>query len=82
MILYLVYILYLIKKIIGICNEHQFKNLIRELNIGISNLEIDEIIKRSGRSYNGMINIKNFYKYVIGKDKLKIKIEDNISIIL
>ena len=65
-----------------ICNEHQFKNLIRELNIGISNLEIDEIIKRNGRSYNGMINIKNFYKYVIGKDKLKIKIEDNISIIL
>ena len=65
-----------------ICNEHQFKNLIRELNIGISNLELDEIIKRSGRTYKGMINIKDFYKYVVERDKNKIKIENSISIIL
>ena len=65
-----------------ICNEHQFKNLIRELNIGLTNIEIDDILKRSGRTYNGLINVKDFYKYVIGKDKQKLKIEENISIIL
>ena len=64
------------------CNEHQFKNIIRQLNIGLSNIEIDEIIKRSGRTYNGMINIKDFYKYVVERDKNKIKIENSISITL
>ena len=64
------------------CNEFQLKNLIRQLNIGLSNIEIDEILKRSGRTYNGLVNVKDFYKYVIGKDKNKIKIEENISIIL
>ena len=65
-----------------ICNEFQFKNLIRELNIGLTNIEIEDILKRSGRTYNGLINIKNFYKYIITKDKLKAKIGDSISIIL
>ena len=65
-----------------ICNEHQFKNIIRQLNIGLTNIEIDEIIKRSGRTYKGMINIKDFYKYVVERDKNKIKIENSISIIL
>ena len=64
------------------CNEHQFKNIIRQLKIGLSNIEIDEIIKRSGRTYNGMINIKDFYKYVVERDKNKIKIENSISITL
>ena len=65
-----------------ICNEFQLKNLMRELNIGLSSIEMDEILKKSGRTYNGLINIRDFYKYVIGKDKHKIKIEENISIIL
>ena len=65
-----------------ICNEFQFKNLIRELNIGLTNIEIEDILKRSGKTYNGLINIKDFYKYVITKDKLKSKIGDSISIIL
>ena len=64
------------------CNEFQLKNLIRQLNIGLSNIEIDEILKRSGKTYNGLVNVKDFYKYVIGKDKNKSKIEENISIIL
>ena len=65
-----------------ICNEFQFKNLIRELNIGLTNIELENILKRSGRTYNGLINIKDFYKYVVTKDKLKVKIGDSISIIL
>ena len=60
------------------CNEFQLKNLIRQLNIGLSNIEIDEILKRSGKTYNGLVNVKDFYKYVIGKDKNKSKIEENI----
>ena len=64
------------------CNKFQLKNLIRQLNIGLSNIEIDEILKRSGKTYNGLVNVKDFYKYVIGKDKNKSKIEENISIIL
>ena len=65
-----------------ICNEHQFKNIIRQLNIGLTNIEIDEIIRRSGRTYNGMISIKDFYKYVVAKEKNKFKIDNSISIIL
>jgi Ca2+-binding EF-hand superfamily protein len=65
-----------------ICNEHQFKNIIRQLNIGLTNIEIDEIIRRSGRTYNGMISIKDFYKYVVAKEKNKFKIDNSISLIL
>ena len=65
-----------------ICNEFQFRNLVRQLNIGLTNIEIEDILKNSGKTYNGLINIKEFYKYITGKDKIKNTIDKNISIIL
>ena len=39
------------------CNEYQFKNLIKKLNIGLTNIEIEDILTKSGKSYNGYLNI-------------------------
>ena len=65
-----------------LCNEFQFKNLIKKLNIGLTNIEIEDIIKKSGKTYNGLINVELFYKYLIGTDKNINKSAQNISIIL
>ena len=65
-----------------ICNEFQFKNLIRQLNIGLTNIEIEDIIKRIGKTNNGLINIKDFYKFISSKDKQKLKVENSILLIL
>ena len=65
-----------------ICNVFQLKNLIKKLNIGISNIEIEDILKKSGKTYNGLLNIQEFYRYLISKDKTMDKSGQNIKIIL
>ena len=64
------------------CNEYQFKNLIKKLNIGLTNIEIEDILTKSGKSYNGYINIKDFYHYLMSKDKNINKSGQNIKLIL
>ena len=65
-----------------ICNEFQFKNLIKQLNIGLTNIEIEDILTKSGRTYNGLININDFYKYLTSKDKSLNKSGQNTKITL
>ena len=65
-----------------ICNEYQFKNLIKKLNIGLTNIEIEDILTKSGKSYNGYINIQQFYKYLVNQDKNMNKSGQNIKLIL
>ena len=65
-----------------ICNEFHFKNLIKQLNIGLTNIEIEDILTKSGKTYNGKINIYEFYKYLISKDKNITKSGQNIKLIL
>ena len=65
-----------------LCNEFQFKNLIKKLNIGLTNIEIEDILTKSGKTYNGYININEFYRYLISNDKNLNKSGQNIKLIL
>ena len=48
-----------------IVNKFQFKNIIKKLKIGITNLEIDQILAQSGKlDYNNMINLRDFVRYL------------------
>ena len=65
-----------------LCNVFQLKNLIKQLNIGITNIEIEDIFTKSGKTYNGYININDFYNYLVSKDKKMDKSGHNTKIIL
>ena len=65
-----------------LCNEFQLKNLIKQLNIGLTTIEIEDIFTKSGKTYNGLINIYDFYKYLISKDKKIDKSGENVKKIL
>ena len=61
-------------------NKNQFKNIIRSLNIGITNLEIDHIISKCGnKDFDGKINIREFIKYLCGQNPLLEEGNNNIS---
>ena len=53
----------------GICNEFEFKNMLKNLYLGLTNVEIDDIIRRSGKTYDGKLNVNDFFKFVTSKDK-------------
>ena len=52
----------------GVINQHQFRNFIKKLNLGLSNIEIEDIINKSGKTYDGCINLEEFYKYITNKE--------------
>jgi len=66
----------------GICNEFEFKNMLKNLYLGLTNVEIDDIIRRSGKTYDGKLNMNNFFKFVTSKDKNINKAANNLSITL
>ena len=53
----------------GICNEFEFKNMLKSLYLGLTNIEIDDIIRRCGKTYDGKLNVNDFFKFVTSKDK-------------
>jgi Ca2+-binding EF-hand superfamily protein len=66
----------------GICNEFEFKNMLKNLYLGLTNVEIDDIIRRSGKTYDGKLNVNNFFKFVTSKDKNINKAANNLSLTL
>lgn len=48
----------------GMINQAEFKNMLKKMNIGITSNEIDQIAIRSGKTRDGMINIKDFCKFL------------------
>lgn len=48
----------------GHLNQHEFRNMIKKLNIGLTSMEIDQIIARAGKTRDGRINLKEFVKYI------------------
>ena len=66
----------------GICNEFEFKNMLKNLYLGLTNVEIDDIIRKSGKTYDGKLNMNNFFKFVTSKDKNINKAANNLSITL
>ena len=51
-------------------NKYQFKNIIKKLNIGLTNLEIEQILFQAGKlDYNNMINLREFVRYLYNQNK-------------
>jgi len=48
----------------GMINQAEFKNMLKKMNIGLTSIEIDQIASRSGKTRSGMINIKDFCKFL------------------
>ena len=63
----------------GICNEFEFKNMLKSLYLGLTNVEIDDIIRRSGKTYDGKLNVNDFFKFVTSKDKNINKAANNLN---
>ena len=52
----------------GLINQYELRNLIKRLNLGLTSIEIEDIINKNGMTYNGYINIFEFYKYITNTD--------------
>ncbi|MCQ2816250.1 MAG: HU domain-containing protein [archaeon] len=66
----------------GIINKFQLRKFIKSIGVGLTNLEIDQIMKRVGMTFDGKINLTDFIKFVKAQDNLtKISIQNISSII-
>ena len=54
----------------GIVNKFQFRNMIKHLDIGLTNLEIDQIMSKCGMTYDGKLNINDFIKFLRSEDNI------------
>ena len=45
-------------------NQMEFRNMIKQLKIGLTNLEIDHIISRINKKGDGSIYIKEFMTFI------------------
>ena len=50
-------------------NQFEFRNIIKRFDIGLTNIEIEDIIHKSGMSSDGKINLVDFYNYIIDENK-------------
>ena len=66
----------------GLINQYQFRNFIKRLNLGLSYIEIEDIINKNKMTYDGYINLEEFYKYITNKEINLEIIERNIIEIL
>ena len=52
-----------------IVNKYQFRNIIKQLDIGLTNLEIDQIMFQSGKlTYDNLINLRDFIRYLYNQN--------------
>ena len=66
-----------------IINKYQFRNIIKELNIGLTNLEIDQIMFKCGKeSHDGNLNLKEFIKYLYSQNSVIDEGKKNLGVIL
>ena len=63
-----------------IINKYQFRNIIKELNLGLTNIEIDQIYQKTDKvSYDGNIDLRNFIKLLFNQDPIIQQGKENIS---
>ena len=66
-----------------IVNKYQFRNIIKELDIGLTNLEIDQIMFKCGKeTYNGNLNLREFIKYLYHQNSIIEEGKNNIGPIM
>ena len=52
-----------------IVNKYQFRNIIKQLDIGLTNLEIDQIMFQSGKlTYDNLLNLRDFIRYLYNQN--------------
>ena len=52
-----------------IVNKYQFRNIIKQLDIGLTNLEIDQIMFQCGKlTYDNLLNLRDFIKYLYNQN--------------
>ena len=66
----------------GICNVFEFRNLLKKLGLGLTTIEIEDIINKNGRTWNGLVNLNEFYKFITNNDRFISTAENNITITL
>ena len=61
-------------------NKYQFRNIIKSLNIGLTNIEIGQIVLKCGKmTYDGKINLREFIKFLSSQNSLLEEGKNNIS---
>ena len=53
----------------GMANQFEFRNMIKKLGLGLTNIEIEDIIHKSGLNFDGNINLINFMNYITDENK-------------
>ena len=54
-----------------VVNKYQFRNIIKTLDIGLTNLEIDQIMHKCGKvTYDGNLNLKEFVTYLYSVNQI------------
>jgi Ca2+-binding EF-hand superfamily protein len=53
----------------GMANQFEFRNMIKKLDLGLTNIEIEDIINKSGITSDGYIDLVDFYKYITDENK-------------
>ena len=53
----------------GLCNKFEFRNMIKRLELGLTNIEIEDIITKSGLTNDGRINLIDFYKFINNEEQ-------------
>ena len=53
----------------GLCNKFEFRNMIKKLELGLTNIEIEDIITKSGLNNDGRINLIDFYKFINNEEQ-------------
>ena len=54
-----------------VVNKYQFRNIIKTLDLGLSNLEIDQIMHKCGKvTYDGNLNLKEFVTYLYSVNQI------------
>ena len=52
-----------------IVNKYQFRNVIKQLDIGLTNLEIDQIMFQCGKlTYDNLLNLRDFIRYLYNQN--------------
>ena len=54
-----------------VVNKYQFRNIIKTLDVGLTNLEIDQIMHKCGKvTYDGNLNLKDFVTYLYSVNQI------------
>ena len=63
----------------GNANIFEIKNMIRRLGLGLTHIEIEDIMNKSGLASEGNINLIEFYKYITSENHSKVIYKKNIT---